>query len=315
MSSLADEPIIKRSPRGQAVAKTVKKIKDQQFDGIAVLMLTQLGNCLYAGKKHRLPSLGEAAVWTAFQRIRNGEEILGAWKAFMEKSNLQAEEVDFTVQLFLDRAIKKMLSNIADCMLTTTQLTSNEEAMTPLQSNAVRYMAGYVSIKLLKRYRRTYKNKKVQFKHKLFVQTLEKMRAYQQPGDPDTISDYSTLWTELIDRGGLYQIDNDVFKLFESIEMVVRHHLNTTTFDPTVDINCAIRHDVLKSQFIMNLWEDIACVFPSRYEQYSIELFTHIINLWTSIRGHSFAEGWTMKFERKFKQKGTRKTLQPENVD
>ena len=42
---------------------------------------------------------------------------------------------------------------------------------------------------------------------------------------------------------------------------------------------------------------------------YSIELLQAIIGLWITIRGHSFAKDWTMKFETKYK-KGTRKALQ-----
>ena len=241
-----------------------------------------------------------------------GKKFWGHGKISLKHQALKQKKLFFTLQLILDRALKKMLRNEAESMHTTTS-TAVAQELTQVESNAIRYMAGYVAVKLLKKYRRTYKNEKVLFKHKLFVQTLEKMRAYQQPGDPDTVLEYSTLWIELIDRGGLYEINDDVFRLFESIEMVVRRHLNTTTFDHTVDINCAICDDVFKSKNIMDLWEDIASVFPPRYEQYSIELLTHILNLWTSIRGHSFAKGWSMNFERKYKQKGTRKTLQPEN--
>ena len=187
------------------------------------------------GRKHKLPLLGEAAVWTAFQPVRNGEEVLGAWNDFIEASSPQAEELNFTLQLniILDMALKKMLRNEAESMHTTTS-TAVAQELPQVESNAIRYMAGYVAVKLLKKYRCTYKNEKVLFKHKLFVQTLEKMRAYQQPGDPDTVLEYSTLWIELIDRGGLYEINDDVFRLFESIEMVVRRLLNTTTFDHTV---------------------------------------------------------------------------------
>ena len=38
---------------------------------------------------------------------------------------------------------------------------------------------------------------------------------------------------------------------------------------------------------------------------YSIELLKAVISLWVSIRGHAFAKGWTMQFERRYK-KGTR---------
>ena len=36
------------------------------------------------------------------------------------------------------------------------------------------------------------------------------MRASGRPGDPDTASESVTLWSELIDRGGLYHINDKV---------------------------------------------------------------------------------------------------------
>ena len=41
-----------------------------------------------------------------------------------------------------------------------------------------------------------------------------------------------------------------------------------------------------------------------------MELFSNIIDLWLTIRIHSFAKEWMEKFERR---QGTRKSLKPEN--
>ena len=60
---------------------------------------------------------------------------------------------------------------------------------------------------------------------------------------------------------------------------------------------------------ILSKWEDIAHGIPHRFEKYSIELLKAVVRLWTTVRMHAFAKGWTMKFE-KWYQKGTRKTLQ-----
>ncbi len=134
----------------------------------------------------------------------------------------------------------------------------------------------------------------------------------EQPGDPDSLSEYSTLWIELIDRGGLYHIGNDVFQLMVSIEMVVRKYMNIPdqedSFVPGTDLARTIREEVLGTQSIMEEWEKIADI-PPQYERYSLELITQVIDLWVSIRGHSFAKGCTMNFERKY-TKGTRKSLQ-----
>jgi hypothetical protein len=68
---------------------------------------------------------------------------------------------------------------------------------------------------------------------------------------------------------------------------------------------------VICSNCIMERWERISKDIPQEYEQYSLELLAKVAELWVTIRGHSFAKDWNMKFERKY-QKGTRKALKPE---
>ena len=95
----------------------------------------------------------------------------------------------------------------------------------------------------------------------------------------------------------------------ELIEKVVRQHLNTQhVYDRGTDLRERIVAQVLKSDPILALWEEIAQSIPPKYELYSLELLQAITELWVTVRGHSFSKEWTMKFERKYK-KGTRKTL------
>ena len=47
-------------------------------------------------------------------------------------------------------------------------------------------------------------------KYDLFVQLLGGMKAADQPEDVNSLSDYSRLWTDLIDRGGLYHIRYEI---------------------------------------------------------------------------------------------------------
>ena len=99
----------------------------------------------------------------------------------------------------------------------------------------------------------------------------------------------------------------------ESIELVTRRHLNiqnTQVFTPGINIRKLIMDDVFQSESILSHWETIAHIIPSKYEPYSVELLKVIVNLWITVRGHSFASDWTMNFVSKYK-KGTRKTLKP----
>ena len=72
--------------------------------------------------------------------------------------------------------------------------------LTMCDSNAVRYMSDYVAVKLLKKHKRSSKYPALQLKQRLFVDILESMKAEEQPGKPDSVSDYTTLMMAIIDQ-------------------------------------------------------------------------------------------------------------------
>ena len=189
--------------------------------------------------------------------------------------------------------------------------------LTMCECNGIRYMAGYVAVKLLKKFRKRSKNAAIQLKRRLFVKTLESMKAFEQPGEPDSLTEYTSLWIELIDRGGLYRINNNVYNLIVTIDMLLRSHFNVAniqTYIPGTDLRRLVMDEIMSSENIVTKWEEVASGIPPRYEKYSVELLRIVCDLWITIRGNSFAKGWTQKFERKYK-KGTRKTLLPERED
>jgi hypothetical protein len=184
--------------------------------------------------------------------------------------------------------------------------------MDRIETNAIRYMAGYIAVKLLKKYKRKARDLRLQLKRHLFVSVLRRMKADNQPGQPDSPLEYTEQWTKLIDRGGLYHVSDDVFKLVESIEVAVRRHLNTgamLTYTSS-DLRSAIKDDIFSSHYLLSQWENLAETIPPKYEKYSMELLGAVADLWITIRGHAFSTDYTMTFERKYK-KGTRKTLKP----
>ena len=103
----------------------------------------------------------------------------------------------------------KMISNQAMMARTPTK-EKPTGPLTMCESNAVRYMSGYVAVKLLKKYKRHSKHPVLQLKRRLYVKILESMKAEEQPGKPDSVSEYTTLWMEIIDRGGIYHINDSV---------------------------------------------------------------------------------------------------------
>ncbi len=96
--------------------------------------------------------------------------------------------------------------------------------------------------------------------------------------------------------------------MIEAVEMVVRGHLHVSAQSSDKDHSKEILKEALHSRYILEQWEEIADTIPSKYEEYSIDLLSAIVTLWTTVRGHSFAKGWTMNFEKKY-SKGVLKSL------
>ena len=114
----------------------------------------------------------------------------------------------------MDRLLRKLLE-VQSKMKTRSEITEDVRPLTSQKSNAIRYMAGYVAITLMKRYKKSTKHAELKIKHQFFVQVLKGMQASDLPGDVDTLSDYTRLWSELIDRGGLYHINDKVTRVSE----------------------------------------------------------------------------------------------------
>ena len=47
-------------------------------------------------------------------------------------------------------------------------------------------------------------------KRELFVRVLSQMKAEHQPCENESLSDYTRTWSEMIDRGGIYHINDEV---------------------------------------------------------------------------------------------------------
>ena len=169
------------------------------------------------------------------------------------------------------------------------------------------------------------KRQNIRLKRKFFVSVLKAMSAEHQPENVESVEDYSTLWSELINCGGLYHKSSDqvccecdtcmyiydlilviplfmqVYHFMLDVEEVVHTQLNIKNFSvPTshsqdVNFSDSLIAQVIETKSVLSKWEDITHRIPHRFEEYSIELLKAVVRLWTTVRLHAFAKGWTMK--------------------
>ena len=209
VSATINEEIIKRSPRGKAARALLlelQKLEPSQISDIAVALVSKTYACIAVGLNHKLPSVAQCAMWKAFHKMRNAEEVKTTWSNFVLTRNCTSSETYLTLQLLLDRLLKTMLKNEASANSESLTAPNQLQPLTARERNAIRYMAGYVAVSLLKKYRKPVKKSVLKQKHDRYVRILSRMKAEEQPAGVDSLSDYTRLWSELIDRGGLYHI-------------------------------------------------------------------------------------------------------------
>ena len=87
--------------------------------------------------------------------------------------------------------------------------------------------------------------------------------------------------------------------------MICRLYLDIRSQTITTDsIVCKIEQQSLQTESITTLW---CSMVPSIPAAERADLLKSVVKLWTTIRVHSFAEGWTDKFQ-KSTNKATKKS-------
>ena len=239
MSALQRESLIQRSPRGKRVQELLQHIDEKHAEpcvtDFAVTVVAKLNTCLASAQKYKLPSLSQGSMWSSFHKVRNSDELKQIWSSFIGKIKAPEScqvECQLALQLLVDRIIKKMLKNKADA-----KSVNEGEPVPPLtirEQSAIRYMAGYVAFKLLKRYGKPSTHPQIQLKRRHFVHVLKGMKAANQPDTmSESLSDYTSLWSELIDRGGLYHINDKVCTVLTTLLCMLIYIVSS-------DIGCSV---------------------------------------------------------------------------
>ena len=89
--------------------------------------------------------------------------------------------------------------------------------LTKDEENILRYACGYVAMKLDQRFPKMTGDKAAQF-----VECLSNM---QNEGSSSSLLDYTKEWVEKVNRGGLFDVSDEAYRLFVSIELAMRNKL------------------------------------------------------------------------------------------
>ena len=151
---------------------------------------------------------------------------------------------------------------------TSTPLTEDE-------ANALRYVAGYVPFSLEKKLQH-----RPEFKH-----CLEHMAV---KGSAESYMEYTKEWIKRINRGGLFKVHDEAYSFFVTLEMKVRQHL-AVLFRSDAPSKQHVLNEIMQDADILFSWTIAADIDE---ENLSLELLSHVVELWITIRGFSAAGAW-----------------------
>lgn len=336
LQAAVEEDIVKESSFGQAILAIIVQLRELDLTNFAQYVAKEIENVLFKSVKD-VPSrtVKLSGVWRRFHCLRLSADVKLQWMVIFNNVCISPELPagklsDIVLQIVLSRMmgafIHQLKSNDSTPSPQVTALTMREKnAIRYVCSNTCfvntvtcciymyvcvthphlyRYMAGYVISKLKKKFsKRTASPDEA---HQVYTRLLKSMKANFDEDCVSSVEDYTRFWIEQIDRGGLYHINDDVFALFTEIELVCRQFLDERTV-PKAHLQSCIVDAALGSQDVLMHWHDLTECEGTEAD--TCVLLREIIILWSTIRIHSFAEGWTDKFQ-KNSRKGTRKTLQ-----
>ena len=167
------------------------------------------------------------------------------------------------------------------------------------EESIIRYAAGYVPMKLMKKYEKQSLDVAVEY--------VECLNSMAMNGDESSLQAYTLEWSRKVNRGGLFEVNDETFRFFREIEIKMQWHLMEVLRRqvPIEDQKQLIIDTVASDEDVQFLWALILC--DVRQEEHAIILLKDIIDLWLTIHGFSVAAACSE--EHKWKTKSnTRKS-------
>ena len=276
----------------------------EQFSGI--LMKTLLGPFSTVPSSCRSQQKKIEKIWSEFHMLRISS-LPRLWNSCF--STLGIPSVDPLVIQSLNQILFEDLlrENIGACIpqVASTRISS----LSKDEENALRYAAGYVPYRLLRRYEKSSNEKSQQF-----VECLGNMAV---AGSETGLLDYTKEWIERINRGGLFPINDETFQFFCILEACVRSQLVKALLPSTSETRLTVISTAMENEEVLFHWSMIAVDID---EEHTNELLQEIVMLWVTIRGFAVAASWLEHYKEEArtttkKSRGLRKKLSQREPD
>ena len=110
-------------------------------------------------------------------------------------------------------------------------------------------------------------------------------------GDESSLMEYTTKWIRLLDRGGLFQVNDAAFSLFREVELCIRDNLTAAlaSREGGTTLKEQIVSAAMSDQDVQHFW---TLLTGDLNRDEASDLLREIIQQWITIRSFSIAGHW-----------------------
>lgn len=242
----------------------------EKLGKFALVLVVRLRACF--STKHTSPRLQRERMWAAYHQLRTSDTFISDWRAFLTDSIGQKAYPAF--YQFVSRTVFSELTKICYSVAEEQSTESPERPLTYSEQNALRYVAGYIIRKL--RY-------KLETFHNCNKDDMI-LLLFEFAGDEVVEGGDTEAWTNAIDRGRLWHINNQTYIFFVAIEEECRQFFTVTSKGNST--RKTVTEAVTQSEDVLFHW----CLLTTNSDDdVAAVLLQEIVHLYVTVRGFAFA--------------------------
>lgn len=232
---------------------------------------------------------------TTFFQASAAPNLLHSWRELLGLAVPNRDGLDVSNNLLQSVLNKFWLLSLQwrnNCLSSTGKtLTEAELKLTDAEEETLRYVAGYVPYSLKKKYRKI-KCKTLSNAVIAFFDSWGTKLPDDHPTEELAFLNYTRRWIDIRNRGGLFQISDNVYIFIRRMENVARKTFNTDLLVSYCNENI---RDVLLNEFENSSLIDVSWCNLTRSldnKELCSKLKTEIFNKWINIRAKAFLDSW-----------------------
>ncbi len=234
--------------------------------------------------------LNRHKLWGLYHKLRTSDEFFKLWTDFLQSSITVTDPSHFFYQYVSNYVLKELIKLDHPVPQTSSATDKYEVVLTQLEQNSLRYVCGYIC----RRIRDKAEGKPSVFNSELALAVMELAG--------DEMCDESTEeWTNKLDRGGLWHVNDEAYDLFSDMEYEAKDILRMTgsTNGSDQSMKKRLKDAITQNSDILFKWS----LLSSEMDDYVASvLFNKIIDLFITIRGFAFVSGCIESFKQARKQ-------------